>query len=163
MSKWTIFDKKKKKSFPSAGPRVTVFRCPHSSPLNFPGGVKRVGEAPLKGMPGLLSARVPLIALSRKHNLRRQRVLFCTCGGYQELSGQKVVNARPGITVNKRKGSGCDSASRFNAHLPDHSASDLYAHSDVGLIAFDSDSHVLAQLDFKRCDIPYCSVRLIST
>src|SRR6266508_2774477 len=59
MSKWTIFDKKKKKR--ECAPKLSqrwskgdiVFRCPHSSPLNFPGGVKRVGGSPPEGDAGL--------------------------------------------------------------------------------------------------------------
>src|SRR6266545_1383126 len=57
MSKWTILDKKKKKR--ECAPKFSqrwskgdiVFRCPHSSPLNFPGGARGLGGAPLKGMP----------------------------------------------------------------------------------------------------------------
>ena len=37
------------------------------------------------------------------------------------ITGQKVVNRFQGHPVNERKGSGCDSASHYNAHRPDHS------------------------------------------
>jgi hypothetical protein len=43
--------------------------------------------------------------------------LFATMSKPLKKSGQKVVNHFPSHLLNKRKGSGCDSASHFDAQV----------------------------------------------
>jgi len=55
MSKWTIFDKKKKKGIrvPSAKANLGFSGCPTEFAFEFPGAVKGVGGKPPKGDAGL--------------------------------------------------------------------------------------------------------------